>query len=73
MSKKRITQSEIKALSLKFVKQRFGYSNLAQAEKRGEIDLRSHRISFEAGVSILLQNLGYKKDKNFYYIEDEKV
>ena len=71
MLKRIITKSEIKAQSLKFVKERFGFHNLKAAEGR-DIDLHSHRISFEAGISILLQNLGYKKDKKCYYLSDDE-
>jgi hypothetical protein len=66
-----ITESEIKAMSLKFVKERFGFYNLKEAEGSG-IDLGNHRISFEAAVSILLPKLGYVKEGKEYVLRNEK-
>lgn len=69
MLKKVISESEIKAMSLKFVKERFGYHNLKEASK-SEIDLHSHRISFEAGISILLKSSGYVKEGKKYVLKE---
>lgn len=65
-----ITESEIKAASLKFVKERFGFQNLKSAEK-SDIDLHSHRISFEAGIITLLRNNGFIKKGKKYIISDK--
>lgn len=64
-----ITESEIKAASLKFVKERFGYSNLKSAE-RSDVDLNSHRISFEAGMITLLRSNGFIKEGKKYVKSD---
>lgn len=63
-----ITESEIKAASLKFVKERFGFCNLKSGEG-SDIDLKSHRISFEAGMITLLRNSGFIK-KGKKYVEE---
>jgi hypothetical protein len=62
---KEVKESEIKAASLKFVKERFGFSNLKSGEE-SDIDLRSHRISFEAGMKILLINSGFVREGKKY-------
>jgi hypothetical protein len=62
---KEITTSEIKAASLKFVKERFGFHNLKEGEG-SDVDLRSHRISFEAGIITLLRNSGFVKEGKKY-------
>ena len=72
MQEKIITESDIKAMSLKFVKERFGFYNLRAAEGSG-IDLADHRISFEAAISILLLKLGYVKENKKYVLKDEKL
>jgi hypothetical protein len=64
-----ISNSEIKAMSAKFVKERFGYSNLKYAEEAG-IDVRSHRISFENGIFIILEKIGYEKTKKGYVLKN---
>ena len=69
MQEKIITESDIKAMSLKFVKERFGFYNLSAAEGSG-IDLADHRTSFEAAVSILLLKLGYVKENKNYILID---
>lgn len=66
-----ITESEIKAMSLKFVKERFGFYNLKESEG-SDIDLKNHRISFEAAVSMMLVKLGYVKENKKYILRDEK-
>jgi len=66
-----ITESDLKAMSLKFVKERFGYCNLREASD-SEIDLRSHRISFEAGIVILLLSSGYVKSGKKYILKNGK-
>lgn len=66
----KITKSDIKAASLKFVKERFGFINLKSAEKY-EIDLRSHRISYEVGMIQVLEKIGYKKQGNSYTYDSE--
>ena len=66
----KITKSDIKAASLKFVKERFGFINLKSAEKY-EIDLRSHRISYEVGMIQVLEKIGYKKQGNSYIYDSE--
>ena len=66
-----IAKSEIKAASLKFVKERFGFHNLKESENSG-IDMASHRISYEAGVTDFLINNGYFQ-KGSYYIFPENV
>jgi hypothetical protein len=63
-----ITNSEIKAMSAKFVKERFGYSNLKNAINSG-IDVKSHRISFEVGISQILQKSGYEKTAEGYALK----
>lgn len=68
MLKEVITESELKSMSLKFVKERFGYHNLREANKFG-MDLHSHRISFEAGISTLLLNMGYIKEGKKYILK----
>ena len=68
----KISQSDIKASSLKFVKERFGFSNLKSAEKY-DIDLRSHRISYEVGMIQTLEKMGYKKQGNSFIYESEPV
>jgi hypothetical protein len=55
-------------MSAKFVKERFGHSNLRYATKAG-VDVKSHRISFEAGISILLGKLGYEKNGKGFTIK----
>jgi hypothetical protein len=60
-----ITESEIKAMSLKFVKERFGFYNLKAAEGSG-IDMANHRISFEAAVKMMLTKSGYVKENKKY-------
>lgn len=65
--KLKISESEIKAASLKFVKERFGFQNLKSA-KNSDIDLNSHRISFEAGIITLLRENGYVREgKNYVH------
>jgi hypothetical protein len=71
MVKEVITESDLKAMSLKFVKERFGYCNLMEASNSG-IDLKSHRISFEAGIVILLLSSGYVKEGKKYILKDGK-
>jgi len=65
---KEIKESEIKAASLKFVQERFGFSNL-KAGDGSDIDLKSHRISFEAGMKILLINSGFVKEGKKYILK----
>ncbi len=72
MPEKIITESEIKAMSLKFVKERFGFYNLKAAEGSG-IDLDDHRISFEAAIKILLSKLGYVRENKKYILKDENI
>lgn len=72
MVKEVITESDLKAMSLKFVKERFGYCNLKEAASSSEIDLGSHRISFEAGIVILLLSSGYVKIGKKYILKDGK-
>ena len=67
---KKIDEREIREASLKFVKERFGCHNLKVGEERG-IDLKSHRISFEVGVSMFLQKAGYTKVNKSYIIKGE--
>jgi len=69
---KEIKESEIKAASLKFVKERFGFSNLKSGEG-SDIDLRSHRISFEAGMITLLKNSGFVKDGKKYILKKSNI
>jgi hypothetical protein len=71
MVKEVITESDLKAMSLKFVKERFGYCNLMEASD-SQIDLKSHRISFEAGIVILLLSSGYVKEGKKYILKNEK-
>lgn len=71
MVKEVITESDLKAMSLKFVKERFGYCNLMEAAD-SQIDLKSHRISFEAGIVILLLSSGYIKEGKKYILKDGK-
>ena len=67
-----ITESEIKAMSLKFVKERFGFYNLKAGEGSG-IDLVDHRRSFEAAMSILLLKLGYVKENKKYVLRGREL
>lgn len=67
---RKISKSDIKAASLKFVKERFGFVNLRSAESY-DIDLRSHRISYEVGMIQALEKIGYKKNGNSYIYESE--
>jgi hypothetical protein len=71
MVKEVITESDLKAMSLKFVKERFGYCNLMEASD-SQIDLKSHRISFEAGIVILLLSSGYVKEGKKYILKNGK-
>ena len=71
MVKEVITESDLKAMSLKFVKERFGYCNLTEASD-SQIDLKSHRISFEAGIVILLLSSGYVKEGKKYILKNGK-
>jgi hypothetical protein len=66
----KISQSEIKAASLKFVKERFGFTNLKSAEKY-DLDLRSHRISYEVGMIQTIEKIGYRKEGNSYIYDTE--
>jgi len=66
----KISKSDIKAASLKFVKERFGFVNLKSAEKY-EIDFKSHRISYEVGMIQTLEKAGYKKEGNSYVYDSE--
>lgn len=61
----KITQSDIKAASLKFVKERFGFVNLRSAESY-DINIKSHRISYEVGMIQTLEKAGYKRKGNSY-------
>lgn len=63
-----VSESEIKASSLKFVKERFGFINLKEAEN-SDIDLISHRISFEAGIVTFLKSQGFIKKGRKYVRE----
>jgi hypothetical protein len=63
-----VTNSEIKAMSAKFVKERFGYSNLKSAVNSG-VDVKSHRISFEVGIAQILQKSGYEKTSKGYILK----
>lgn len=65
-----VTESEIKAASLKFVKERFGFQNLRSSYK-SDVDLHSHRISFEAGMITLLKNNGFLKEGKKYIKADK--
>lgn len=67
----KVTDSEIKAASLKFVKERFGLTKLSSDENYGNIDLKSHRISYEAGIREILVRIGYVRE-NKCYIKDER-
>jgi hypothetical protein len=71
MLEKVITESEIKAMSLKFVKERFGFYNLKAAEGSG-IDMADHRISFEAAVKMMLTKMGYVKENKKYILNEGK-
>ena len=71
MLEKVITESEIKAMSLKFVKERFCFYNLKAAEKSG-IDMDGHRISFEAAVKMMLIKMGYVKENKKYVLNEGK-
>ena len=66
----KISQSDIKAASLKFVKERFGFTNLRSAEKY-DLDLRSHRISYEVGMIQTIEKIGYRKEGNTYIYDTE--
>jgi hypothetical protein len=66
----KISQSDIKAASLKFVKERFGFTNLKSAEKY-DLDLRSHRISYEVGMIQTIEKIGYRKEGNSYIYDTE--
>jgi hypothetical protein len=66
----KISQSDIKAASLKFVKERFGFTNLKSAEKY-DLDLRSHRISYEVGMIQTIEKIGYRKERNSYIYDTE--
>jgi hypothetical protein len=68
MLEKIITESEIKAMSLKFVKERFGFYNLKAADGSG-IDMADHRISFEAAVKMMLTKSGYVKENKKYILK----
>ena len=68
----KVTDSEIKAASLKFVKERFGLTKLSSPENYGNIDLKSHRISYEAGIRETLARIGYIRG-NKCYLKDEKL
>lgn len=72
MAEKIITESAIKAMSLKFVKERFGFHNLKAGEGSG-IDLVDHRRSFEAAVSIILPKLGYTKQNKKFVLQEESA
>jgi hypothetical protein len=67
----KITESEIKAASLKFVKERFGLTKLSSTENYGDVDLKSHRISYEAGIKDTLIKIGYTKGRKCYTKNDE--
>jgi hypothetical protein len=66
----KISQSDIKAASLKFVKERFGFTNLKSAEKY-DLDLRSHRISYEVGMIQTIEKIGYRKEGNSFIYDTE--
>jgi hypothetical protein len=66
----KISKSDIKAASLKFVKERFGFTNLKSAEKY-DLDLRSHRISYEIGMIQTIEKIGYRKEGNSYIYDTE--
>ena len=66
----KISKSDIKAASLKFVKERFGFTNLKSAEKY-DLDLRSHRISYEIGMIQTIEKIGYRKEGNSYIDDTE--
>jgi hypothetical protein len=68
----KVTDSEIKAASLKFIKARFGITKLSSKENYGDIDLRSHRISYEAGIREMLIKIGYIRG-NKCYLKDENI
>lgn len=72
MLEKIITESEIKAMSLKFVKERFGFYNLKAADGTG-IDMADHRISFEAAVKMMLTKSGYVKENKKYILKNENL
>ena len=67
----KITDSEIKAASLKFVKERFGLTKLSSNENYGDIDLKSHRISYEAGIKETLIKIGYNRCTKCYLKNDK--
>lgn len=69
MIKEVISESDIKKMSLKFVKERFGYHNLKEGSS-SKIDLHSHRISFEAGISNFLKSFGYVKEGKNYILKE---
>jgi hypothetical protein len=66
----KISKSDIKAASLKFVKERFGFTNLKSAEKY-DLDLGSHRISYEIGMIQTIEKIGYRKEGNSYIYDTE--
>ena len=72
MLEKIITEGEIKAMSLKFVKERFGFYNLKAADGSG-IDMADHRISFEAAVKMMLTKSGYVKENKKYILKNEDL
>lgn len=66
----KITESEIRKESLKFVQERYGFHNLMEA-RRNNKDIDSHRKSFEFGVKIYLEKIGFKKEKKYYLYNEE--
>jgi len=67
----KISQSDIKAASLKFIKERFGFTNLKAAEKYFDLDVKSHRISYEIGMIQTIEKIGYRKEGNSYIYDTE--
>jgi hypothetical protein len=62
--------SEIKSHSLYYAKGRFGPGKLKLKSSEELDEIKSHRFSFEIGISIILEKLGYTKRGNQYVLSN---
>lgn len=65
--------SEIKAHSLDYAKGRFGPGKLKLKSQEELEEIKSHRFSFEIGIFIILEKLGYVKRGNKYFLKNPGV
>jgi hypothetical protein len=64
--------SQIKAYSLDYAKSRFGHGKLKLKSPEKLEEIEDHRFSFELGIFVLLEKLGYVKSGNKYVLENSK-